>query len=165
MVFCDCIGRYIWCAHSWIHDVKPLAWLVNCNDRHLITTIIIRRLYENSYSGNRLRWGLNLTQSTMIDFMKEYWTSRVNLLHSLSFLMSSFYYLMILWLPYFFGSIGYKQAGFISIAYPIAYIISGLVFQPIQNYFKRYISTIFLVCLIVSTIGTIWLTQLGDDPE
>ena len=101
----------------------------------------------------------------MIDFLKEYWSNGLNLLHSVIYLMSSFYYLMILWLPYFFSSIGYKQAGFISIAYPIAFIIGGLVFQPIQSCFKRHIGATFLGCLIISNIGAIWLTQLGDDSE
>lgn len=70
---------------------------------------------------------------------------------------------MILWLPYFFISIGYKQAAFISIAYPLAYIIAGIIFIYAQNIFKSYLGYMFLVFLLIDNLGAIWLTQLGDD--
>ena len=101
----------------------------------------------------------------MIQFLGGYWSNRLNLLHSLLYVISTVYYMMILWLPYFFISIGYKQGAYISIAYPLAYILSGIIFQPFQNMFGQYLGIFFLGILIIDNGASVWLTQLGDDPS
>ena len=101
----------------------------------------------------------------MIEFIGSYWNNRVNLLHSLIYFISTTYSLMLLWLPYFFIMLGYKQGAYIALAYPLAYILSGVFLYPIQKLFHNHYGTTFLMLLLINNIGTIWLTQLGDDPS
>ena len=42
------------------------------------------------------------------DFLREYWRSGINILHSILFVLSSTYHLMMLWLPYYFRTIGFQ---------------------------------------------------------
>ena len=100
----------------------------------------------------------------MKQFVTTYWSKGLNFLHSITYMMSSVYNLMILWLPYFFIRIGFQQA-LISLVYPFAFFVSGLIFQPLQMVFKGHIGSFFLGVLILNIILTFFLNRLGDDSE
>ena len=100
----------------------------------------------------------------MADFVKVYWSKGINFLHSIIFILTGIYFIMILWLPYFFTRMGH-HATFISIAYPFAYILSGFIFQPIQMAFRKFTGQLFLVVLTLNIILTFFLIRLGDDSD
>ena len=73
---------------------------------------------------------------------------------------------MLLWLPYLFIRIGYPDKGAaISISFPLAYGISGIVFQFIQMKLKNHIEGLFMVALILNSILSLFIFQLGNDAE
>lgn len=86
-------------------------------------------------------------------------------MQSLTYACSSIYYLMLLWLPYYFTTLGFtKESSFIASAYPFAYLASGFLFQPIQEFFKSFLGLTFLIILILNAGISILLNTLTDDP-
>ena len=70
---------------------------------------------------------------------------------------------MVLWLPYFFVKIGYHRGALLSLIYPLGYILSPFVFQPLQKVFKNHIGQLFLVLLFLDLAAAIILCRLNGD--
>ena len=72
---------------------------------------------------------------------------------------------MLLWLPYFFVKIGYHQGASLSLVYPLGYILSPLIFQPLQLLFRNFIREILLGLLLIDLICALFIYNINGDNE
>ena len=73
---------------------------------------------------------------------------------------------MLLWLPYFFIHIGFKnQASYGAALYSFAMFAGIYAFRPLQQKFKNNLGLFFLVMTVLSTLVFLILCSLGDDPS
>lgn len=100
---------------------------------------------------------------------RRYYRSLSNILHSVCFTgVGVVYYTILMWLPYYFITIGYSMgSGFMTVVFPISFVIGNLLYTYLTAHVFQLKSTgVFnfsLLCIIA--IIALVLTRLRNDVE